>query len=294
MNQKVDTFQAARTISLGWKGRVLILFVALAALGVTVYPETLRDLFLSLIHRKDSSHGLFVPFLFGYFLWVKHEKTKLLKLYFSFLPGAAVVAIGFFVLFVSCGTAGILLNALSFMIVASGLVMALFGVRVFREVSFPLLFLIVMIPLPKTVYLHIAEWMREITASGSVGLMHFIQLPVFREGYNIHLPSTSLFIDTGCSGIRYLVSFFVFSLAYAFICKRTFKGKLLAVLSSFPLGIIAGVLRLSSIYLAVYFIGPFMAGHWPHIFLSWTVFLGVLVAAVAVDQSLSGWRERRA
>ena len=49
---------------------------------------------------------------------------------------------------------------------------------------------------------------------------------------------------------------------------------------------------MSSIYLAVYFIGPFMAEHRPHIVLSWAVFVAVLVVAIAADQYVSGIRGR--
>ena len=65
------------------------------------------------------------------------------------------------------------------------------------------------------------------------------------------------------------------------------------VFASFPIAVVAGVMRLSSIYLAVLFIGPFMAGHRPHIVLSWAVFGAVLVVAIAADQYFSGLKARR-
>ena len=71
MNQKIDTIEAGRTFSLSWKGRLIILTAALVLLGVFVYPDILHELLWSVLQREGSSHGLFVPFITGYFLWVK-------------------------------------------------------------------------------------------------------------------------------------------------------------------------------------------------------------------------------
>jgi exosortase len=291
MNQKIDTIEAATTLSVSWKVRLVALIVILVGLGFTIFPEILRDLLLSVLHREGSSHGLFVPFISGYFLWLKRDRIRGLEPAFAFAAGGVMALAGFLVLYISRGSAEVTFPALSFMLVAFGLLTALFGTQVFKEVSFPLLFLITMIPLPQPIYNHIAEWMREITTSGSVWITQLVQIPIFRDGLNIYFPNTSLFIAMGCSGIRYLLSYFVFSLAYAFLVKKDIKARVLVVTASFPIAIIAGVLRLSSIYLAVYFFGPFMAGR-PHILISWLVFGALLVVAIGVDQVLSGIRSR--
>jgi exosortase len=144
-----------------------------------------------------------------------------------------------------------------------------------------------MIPLPESIYQQMAETLRAITTGGSIWLASLIHLPIFRESYNIKLPNMDLYVGMSCSGIRYLLSYFVFSLAYAFLLKRRTAARILTVCASFPISIAASILRLTVIYLSVYFIGPFMAAHGPHILLSWSVFLVVLVVAVAVDQGLS-------
>ena len=294
MNQKVEVIEIRKTLSMSYKGRLIILLTALVGLGVTLYPETLRGLVSSVLHREGSSHGLFVPFISGYFLWLKREKIRRVKIDFSLLSGAIMIVVALLLLYFSRNSTEITLPALSFVLVASGLVLALFGMQLFKEVAFPLLFLATMIPLPETIYYQIGEFMRRSVTIGSVWLTQILQLPIYREGYSIQLPSTKIFIAASCSGIRYLLSYFVFSLPYAYLCKNSSRGRALVVLASFPIALVAGVLRLTSIYLAVYFIGPFMAEHRPHVVLSWFVFLAVLVVAIAADQYLSGLKIRRA
>jgi exosortase len=293
MIHRAEVFDNERTFSLGWKGRLGILMVVLVGLGFFLYQDALWELISSVLNREGSSHGIFVPFISAYFLWMKRERIRNVEIDFSLLAGGLVLALSFIILYFSRGSAEITLPAFSFVLAACGLVLALFGMRLFKELAFPLLFLATMIPIPETVFNQIAEWMRQATTSGSVWLSHLLHLPIYREGYNIQLPGSRIFIAMGCSGIRYLLSYFVFSLAYAYMCKNSFGTRCLVVLASFPIALVGGVMRLSSIYLAVYFIGPFMAEHRPHILVSWFVFLAVLVIAVAADQYLSGLKARR-
>ncbi len=273
--------------SLNGRARLLFLLAALVGLGVFVYGGALSDLFFSVLQREGSSHGLFVPFISGYFLWLRRKRIREADLDFSFLPGAAMVVAGIVMLLLSRSSTEVALPALSFLLVGSGLVMAFLGMRVFKAVCFPLLFLATMVPVPRPLYDQIGAWMQAANTAGSVWFMQLFQLPIYREGFNIYLPNINLFVDASCSGIRYLLSFFVFSIAYAFLWKRSVKARTMVVLASFPMAFVGGVLRLSSIYVACYFIGPFMAGHWPHVLLSWLVFLAVLAGAIGLDQSIS-------
>ena len=293
METGVPLLQTGRALSLGWKVRLLVIGALLAGLGGFVYPAALRELAVAVLQREGSSHGLFVPFMTGWFLWRERDRIRQAELGFSPLRGISVIGAGFVLLFLARGSGELALSVLSFLIVASGLVLLLLGNGVFRIASFPLLFLATMIPLPEATYDAVGEWMRATTTTGSVWLMQALQLPVYRDGYAIQLPNTSVFIGTSCSGIRYLLSYFVFSLPYVFLCKKGNTARVVTVLAAFPLAVVAGVLRLSSIYLAVYFISPVMAQHRPHVVLSWFVFVVVMVSAITADQYVSRmWRKK--
>ena len=293
MEEKSEVIEAERVLALGWRPRLLVLGALLAGLGALVYPAVLRELALSVLNREGSSHGLFVPLVSGWFLWRERGRIRRAELGVSLLPGSLVIAAGFVLLFVSRRGTEIALPSISFLTVACGLVLLVLGSGVFRVVSFPLLFLAAMIPLPATVYDQVAEWVRAVNTGGSVCLTQALHVPIYRQGYTIQLPNGSLFVNTSCSGIRYLLSYLVFSLPYGYLFKRGLTARTLTVLAALPVSIVASVLRLSGIYLAVYFIGPVMARHRPHVLLSWFVFLGVLVLAISGDQYISRMWEKR-
>jgi len=273
--------------------RVLIFLLVLAGLAATLYRESLSAMTVSVLHRQNSSHGLFVPFISGYLVWLRLDNLKKLKPQFGLLPAGAMLLAGFIVLYLSRNAAGFFLSTLSFFLVSGGLALALFGGEVFREVGFPLLFLAAMIPLPETVYSQMAEWMRQATTWGAVGLLDLVDLPLYREGYDIYLPGMHLHVAHGCSGIRYLLSYFVFGIAYAFRFKQTTRSRILVVAATVPLAVLAGVFRLSFTFAGAYYINPYLAEHRPHVVISWSVFMVLLVAAIGADRYFSGVRGHR-
>ena len=291
MDQKSQAIRIGATTPMNGKMRMLIFLVVLVGLAGTLYREALLALVVTVLQRHGSSHGLFVPFISGYLIWLRLDNIKQSKAQFALLPGAAMLLAGFLILYLSRNTAGFSLPALSFFLVFSGLVLTFFGGEVFREVRFPLFFLVAMIPLPAPVYAQMAEWMRQATTWGTVALLDLINLPLYREGYDIYLPGMHLVVAHSCSGIRYLLSYSVFGLAYGFRYKQSTASRILVVASTVPLSILGGILRLSVTFSAAYYIDPAMAEHQPHVFLSWTVFTVLLVGAIGADRYFSGRRK---
>jgi exosortase len=162
---------------------------------------------------------------------------------------------------------------------------------VFKEAAFPLFFMAAMIPVPREIYAPIADWMRQTSTWGSVEVSRALGVPLYQEGYNIFLPTKNLFVAEGCSGMRYLLSYFSFSIVYAALFKQNLSGRLLVILGSIPLSICAGIARLTAVFVAVHYISPVMGDERPHILLSWVVFAVILFGVIAADQYLSRERE---
>ena len=283
----MGTLETAATLTMSGKMRVFILLSMLAGLGVFVYGTALSGLFFSVLHRQDASHGLCVPFISAYLVWLRFEKIKRVKPDFAPVPGIIMLGVGLLLLLFPGEEIEVFLSALSFLLVAAGLIVGLFGKDAFKGLCFPLFFLVAIIPLPKPLYAQLTEGMRMATTWLSVWVLQLFHFPIYREGYNVSLPNMNLFVANGCSGIRYLIPYFVFGLAYAFVCKKTLKSRGLVVLATIPISIIGGGLRQSLIFLSAHYIGPFMAEHRPHVIISWFVFVTVLVGAMWMDRKIS-------
>ena len=275
--------------------RVISILAILIILCLSVYRHDLSQLIASVVGRQESSHGVFVPFISAFFLWERRSRIRKAVPEFALFPGAMLIIAGAALLLAAPDTSfHAMLSAVSFFSMAAGVTLAFLGRRIFKEVSAPLFFLMTMIPLPPPAYARIAEWMRFINTENSVFVTQLFGIPFQRSGYYLQFPDILLHVDESCSGIRYLISYFVFGLAYAFFHKKSAAARIVVLASILPLSIFASSMRLTVIFLAVHYVGAWTTDKIPHVLLSWAVFGGVLTAALCVDWKLSPFYERLA
>ena len=269
------------TLITSYRARVALLIFWTLLAGLFLYNTAVISVIGAVLHRQGSSHGVFVPFLSGIFFWMNRSSLREIEPRYDYL-GIPLLAIGGFFPLFTIGTYH--LQFLSFIIFAAGLIIIHLGRKFFYEISFPFLFLITMIPLPKDIHLALANCIRDISFGGSSWIISFLGVPFSKEGLLIYLPNAVLKVNLGCSGIRYLISFFVFGIAYAYLYRKNTWSRLIIIASIFPISFIASIFRLTAIFLLTYIFGPYMAEYWPHVFISWSVFFAVLVLSVASDR----------
>lgn len=295
MLKKSATIYRESNFSVSLPSRLLIFSLVLGALGFTVYGNILFDLFIKVASREGSSHGIFVPFISLYIIWLRSDEIRRLNPQERILPGSMTAVVGLLLLYPDYASTGLFFPVLSFLVVAGGLILMLFGTELFKKVAFPLFFLAAMIPLPETLYGQIADLMRTATTWGSVIISKILGVPLHREGFDIFLPDLHLYVAHSCSGIRYLLSYPVFGIAYGFRFKQTNQARLLIVLGAIPLAIFGGIIRLSVIFVTAHYIGPIMIEHRPHVLLSWSVFTMLLAGIITLDRYFAintGTREK--
>lgn len=288
MDEKKTKRSLGQDIALTKNFRLIFFIIALACF-IFFYREPLSLLVTAVLHRKGSSHGVFVPFITAYFLWLKSDQIKKIKPSFDLWPGILLLAVAI-VLFLISNHASFYLffSILSFLFFAGALAAFFFGKKIFVEIMFPLFFLATIIPIPQEIYNTLAEWIRAVNTAGSVFITRSLGVPVYRNDYDVYIPNAHLVVDFACSGIRYFLSFFTFSIVYAYLFKKGYLTRILVVLASIPLSLIAGTIRLSVVFLAAHYISPFWAEHRPHVFLSWVVFAVFLFGIIALDQMFTG------
>jgi exosortase len=261
--------------------RLLIIAVIALAAGFTIYRSPLASVIYSVLHREGSSHGVFVPFLAGYFLWLKSDIIRKIELRYDY---AGIVLIIFGVIFPVFNIGAFQIHFLGFIVFIAGLIFTLLGRKFFKEISFPLFFLITMTPIPEVFYETLANYTRHVSFGGSLKIISLLGIPYYKEDWLIQLPNALLHVAISCSGIRYLISYVVFGLAYAWLYRNTTWGRLLIVSLTIPISLVASVLRLTAIFVMTYKIGPYWSQPRPHIFISWIVFFLMLILCIASDQ----------
>lgn len=265
--------------------RYILVAVVVLSAGATIFREALLNVFHAVVGREDSSHGIFVPFFSLYFLWLKKDELIRQDAKFEF---TGLIPMGF-ILLIALFTKSMAFQGSYFLFVLF-ILAAIFtfnGKAVLLTWIFPIFFLLTATPIPDEAYLAIANASRTIALAASLKIITLFGIPHFREEWLVHLPTGLLLVDVSCSGIRYLISYIVFGMAYAYLFKSTKAQRITIVLCSLPISIIASIFRLTSIFTLSYYIDPRLADHTPHIIISWIVFFGIMLAAVAFDLRFS-------
>lgn len=270
--------------------RLSIVIILTLLSGLFLYQTAIIKVFSAVIHREGSSHGVFVPFLTLYFIWLKRDIIRDIEPQFDYL-GIIFIVLGTIVPLFNIGNFQI--NFLFLIVFLAGLFFTFFGRTFFKEISFPIFFLIAMIPIPEDLYKTLANYLRHISTDGSLKIISLLGIPYFKEGWLVQLPNALLKVNIGCSGIRYLISYVVFGIAYAWLYRDKVSSRVLIVALTIPISLFASICRLTAIFILTYTFGPYMAEHRPHIITSWIVFFVILITSIAADQYFQKHRYAR-
>jgi exosortase len=267
----------ARALEASWKSRQWILWPSiLLVLTSILYAPILRQLVLQWWSDPDYAHGFFVPLISGYVLWHQrarwvHSEVRPSNFGFLVIVGGIVLLLG--------GSLGaeLFTSRFSLLVLLAGMVLFLAGWKMLRSVSFPVGYLIFMIPLPVIIYNQITFPLQLLASRFATSCLEFMQVPVLREGNVLILPNYSLEVVEACSGVRSLMTLIALAVAYGYLvdCRRWVRYTLPILMV--PIAIVSNAIRIVGTGFLTYHFGPKAAEGFFHEFSGWIVFLVSLV-----------------
>lgn len=223
------------------------LTVAAGVLAATVgwaYWAVISGLLKEWQTNEDYSAGQLVPIVAVIFLWVERKRVAQCEWKPCWLGGLAVLvvaqlgrAFGLLFMFESA-------ERYSLVLTVAALVLMVGGWRVFRRLSWILLFLLLMVPFPGQIHNRISGPLREMATGGSVFLLEVFFNAVRREGNVIYFQEQALGVLEACSGLRMLTAFIIVAAFIAYMVKQPRWQKAVVVLSSIPIAVVCNVLRI--------------------------------------------------
>jgi len=244
---------------------------AISVLTLALYATTLMDLANDWWTDPALSQGLVIPPFALYLAWLRAEMTLSVPV----VPdNRGLFAIGGACFLFLLGKLGaeFFLARISFVLLLVGLIWTFWGVQRLRTLTFPLLLLETMIPLPAIVYNSVAGPLQLFASDIATRLAQALGVVVYRDGNIIYLADISLGVERACSGLNSLSALIVGSLLLGFLlCSRTITRVILVVLS-IPLAIAMNVLRVTGTALLADY-RPELAMGYYHLFSGWMVFL---------------------
>lgn len=234
---------------------------------------------------EDMGHGFFVPAIAAYIAWARRDKILSVPLQTNYW-GLALVIYAAFQLMVATLGAEIFLARTAFLIAVFGTILFLGGWRLVKTLTFPLLLLIFMIPIPRMIYAQITLPLQMFASWVAEHSLDLLNVPVLREGNVLHLPSQTLSVVEACSGIRSLLSLTFLALVYAFFFDTRLWMRWALLGLTIPIAIAANASRVTLTGILSE-IDPEWAQGFFHSASGWVIFMLALVLLVICHQLLN-------
>jgi exosortase len=258
-----------------WSRRLAGWCVILAGLVLLLYASVIKDMVLQWWTDADYGHGFFVPLFSGYILWRERGRwtnTEIKPSNFGFLVMLGAIAL---LLLGSLG-AEFFTSRFSLLVLLAGIILFLAGWKMLRAVSFPLGYLLWMIPIPVIIYNQITFPLQLIASRLATAWLELAQVPVLRDGNILVMSNYSLEVVEACSGIRSLMTLMALAVAYGYLASpRRWVRYVLAVLMV-PIAIITNAIRIMGAGILARHFGPAAAEGFLHQFSGWAIFLVAL------------------
>ena len=280
--------------------------VVIAALGF-VYASVLAKLGHDWWEDENYSHGLLIPFIIGYILWIERDRIRRTPVRPSLGWGVAAVVCALLALWAGTAGAELFMQRMSLVLMLAGIVVYFWGFRLLRFAFVPLALLVLAIPIPTIIFNKIAFPLQLFASRCAVWAMRLFDIPVLRQGNVIELMPLNasspkrLEVVEACSGIRSLMTLVTLAVVFAYFTHPKSKGgegggalralkgygfwrSLILVLSAVPIAILTNALRVSGTGVLAHYYGTKVADGFFHSFSGWVVYIAAFLLLFAV-----GW-----
>jgi exosortase len=251
--------------------RTNLIFGTLSLITVLVFWKPLAALVEYSLSHESASHILLIPLITLYLLYTERDRIFRLT-HFSLISGGVVILIGLGFYWLANpswasaeGNDVLVATTLAFVVIWLGVFLLCYGSRAALAAAFPLLFLLLMVPLPEAVLAKSIYLLQQGSTEIAYLLFKVVQVPVYRQGFVLSLPSVSIEVAKECSGIRSSMALLITCLLAAHLFLRTRWKMTLFVLLALPLAIIKNGIRITTLTLLAIYVDPsFLSGNLHH------------------------------
>ena len=261
----------AAKIALTRNGRRHAGFVTFIVISSLAFYKTLIALVQYSLHEDSSSYIVLIPLIAFFLLYT--ERQSIFSSTRTSIGSGAGLAVGGLILywvanrdfFPQDGNWPLSLETFSVVLVWMGGFVLCYGFVALRAGAFPLLFLLLMVPLPDVVLDRAIYALQEGSTEIAYLIFQAVGTPVLRHGFLLSVPGVTIEVAKECSSIRSSIALFITCLLAAHLYLRTGWKMLVLVLLSFPLSLIKNGIRIATLTLLSIYVDPgFLTGRLHH------------------------------
>src|SRR5271157_997768 len=145
----------------------------------------------------------------------------------------------------------------------SGFILS-YGTIAFATARFPLLFLLFLVPIPDFLLHKIGFLLQAGSAEVAYWLLRLLNVPVFKQGFTLQLPTLTVEVAEQCSGIRSSLALLVTTLLVGEFALRSAWRKSVLVASIVPILILKNGVRIVAVCLLTIYVDRGFLHGWLH------------------------------
>jgi len=273
----------------------------LAAAIAFLYANILVKLGFDWWTNENYSHGLLVPFVIGYIVWLEFSNLKTARQKPQFLLGGSIVLFALLMLLGGTLGAELFTQRISLVLMLAGIVIYFYGTKILQLLVVPFALLLLAIPIPQIIFNKIAFPLQIWASQMAVWGIRLFEVASVRKGNVIEiLPRgatqvIALEVVEACSGIRSLMTLMTLALVLAYLTRETtnedkpfwknsdFWRAIVLMFSAIPIAILTNAARVTATGVLTYYYGrQATEGFW-HELSGWLVYLVALILLIAVN-----------
>jgi exosortase len=295
-----------------WQG--IAISFAIAFTYATVLAKLGHDWW----YDENYSHGLLIPFIIGYIVWVQRDKLARVPVNSSMLWGGAAVVCALFALWAGIAGAELYTQRLSFILILAGIIVYFWGFKLLQWLLVPLGLLFLAMPIPAIIFNKIAFPLQLFASRCAVWSMSLLGIPVLRQGNIIELKPLNSFdtkkleVVEACSGIRSLMTLVTLAVVFAYFThtpdpndpgsgKRLgwlkrywFWRSVIIVASAVPIAILTNAFRVSGTGVLAHYYGTAVADGFFHTFSGWAIYIVAFILLFGIGMIIDRFKPAQA
>jgi exosortase len=230
------------------------LFAIFGLASIALFWVPLRQLVSLSLDDRRYSHLVLIPVISAFFLY--RERHKIFSR-IAFRPGvglpylaASLAMYGLLALRVVHASSNYSLSIVMLAIVlvwAAGFAVC-YGVPTFRTAAFPLLLLLLLVPIPFDLMDKIVSVLQRGSAEATYALFRLAGVPMFRDGVRFELPGIGIEIAEECSSIHSSWALFITGLLLAHLFLKSIWTKVCLSILTVPIAMLTNAVRIVTIW----------------------------------------------
>lgn len=285
---------------------------AIAAALAFVYAAVLAKLGADWWTDENYSHGLLVPPLIGFIVYLEFDDLKKAVSKPSVLFGFSLILFALFMLLGGILGAELFTQRISLVVMLAGIVVYFFGAKILRLLVVPFVLLLLAIPIPQIIFNKIAFPLQIYASQMAVWGIRLFDVPSVRKGNIIEiLPDgatqiIALEVVEACSGIRSLMTLMTLALVLAYFTRsknQVFESErfdflknfdfwraIILVLSAIPIAVFTNAARVTATGVLTYHHGKRAAEGTFHEISGWLVYIAALALLIGLNLLLKRFK----